>query len=90
MHVWLTGARWAPLYERSAAPAGFALRPPAVILLTLEGVSVVAAGHVWLGVYQLTVCPEFGPGEPRMTSLMQMLRTSVGTAETSLRVITEQ
>jgi hypothetical protein len=22
MHVWLTGARWAPLYERSAAPAG--------------------------------------------------------------------
>ena len=37
-----------------------------------------------------TVCPEFGPGQPRMTSLMQMLRTSVGTAETSLRVITEQ
>ncbi|MGD0867925.1 MAG: caspase family protein [Bryobacteraceae bacterium] len=37
-----------------------------------------------------TVCPEFGPGEPRMTSLMRMLRASVGTAETSLRVITEQ
>ena len=37
-----------------------------------------------------TVCPEFGPGQPRMTSLMQMLRTSVGTSETSLRVITEQ
>jgi hypothetical protein len=36
-----------------------------------------------------TVCPEFGPGDPRMTSLMQMLRTSAGTAETSLRVITE-
>jgi len=37
-----------------------------------------------------TVCPEFAPGEPRMTSLMQMLRTSSGTSETSLRVITEQ
>jgi hypothetical protein len=37
-----------------------------------------------------TTCPEFGSDDPRMGRLLQMLRTSDGTAETSLRVITQQ
>jgi len=35
-------------------------------------------------------CPEFGGDDPRMERLLQMLRTSYRTAETSLRVITQQ
>lgn len=37
-----------------------------------------------------TACPEFGSDDPRMGRLLQMLRTGYGTAETSLRVITQQ
>jgi hypothetical protein len=37
-----------------------------------------------------TACPSFDAGDPRMGKLMQMLRTSRGTAEASLRVITQE
>jgi uncharacterized caspase-like protein len=37
-----------------------------------------------------TACPSFDPGDARMAKLMQMLRTSRGAAEASLRVITQQ
>ena len=37
-----------------------------------------------------TACPTFDPGDPRMSRLMQMLRSSHGSAEAGLRVITQQ
>jgi len=35
-------------------------------------------------------CPKFNAADPQMAKLMNLLRTSSGTAESSLRLITQQ
>lgn len=74
-------------------PVEFLIRatPPAgVDQLKLIGFAQRPAQWADWGCTSATACPEFAAGDARMASLMTMLRGSTGTAEASLRVITQE
>ena len=83
--------------EQALQPAGKSLKfvaeatPPAGSeLLKLIGFSQKPERWTDWVCKTATSCPEFDPGDARMTSLMQMLDSASDSAETSLRVVTQE